>query len=196
MDKTKSKNVTTSKVIFGGRKYHGRYYSILGMCPHKDLFYCFINKRKTLGIYIDLSSLWTPPLLFLSLGGGMERTDIFCPWDPLLKHKPIHNPKRNSVPTSSLFQSMVFLWFCCSASSLQLNDQVKCNMEVWLRWEQRICIHPWHTWNLTVKMSPVLTLWLECLTNLTASEFQADHLKFYRPVPRSLLYVTRMFSNL
>lgn len=28
---------------------------------------------------------------------------------------------------------------------------------IWLRWEQRICIYPWPAWNLTVKMSPVLT---------------------------------------
>lgn len=89
------------------------------MCPHKDLFYCFINKRKTLGIYIDLSLLWTPPLLFLSLGVGRAFSvcGIHC-WKP-------HSPRRNSVSTSFLFQSMVSLWFCCSANSLQLNDQVQ-----------------------------------------------------------------------
>lgn len=88
------------------------------MCPHKDLFYCFINKRKTLGIYIDLSSLWTPLYFSEPWGGGHFLSVGSTVGNPIV-------PEEIQSPLAFLFQSMVFLWFCCSANSLQLNDQVQ-----------------------------------------------------------------------
>lgn len=166
------------------------------MCPHKDLFYCFINKRKTLGIYIDLSSLWTPSLHFLSLGVGRAFSvcGIHC-WKP-------HSPRRNSVSTSfplPKYGLSVILLFCQFTPA-------KWSSTTWkylLTWNRRTCIYLWHTWNLTFKMSPVPTIQLPPNQwSLTVSpawhplNFQTSHLEFCHPVPRSLLYVTHLFLPL
>lgn len=70
----KSEKVAKPKVLFEGETAYTILQYIGYICSHRDLVYCFVNKRRNSGyMYRFFFSLWTLTLLFLGLGGGREK---------------------------------------------------------------------------------------------------------------------------
>lgn len=81
IDKTnfwpKSEKVAKPKVLFEGEMAYAILQYVGYICPHRDLVYCFVNKRKNSRyMYRFFFSLWTLSSLFLGLGEGGEKCSL------------------------------------------------------------------------------------------------------------------------